>query len=504
MLCAGQLYGMEVPQKGPDYITILPKELKQEIIVLLTTSDTLEEAIEAVRALTETNKELNAIVNNPITTRTLVRIMAQKFTAPSEYIAMKLSTQGSANYRALSLDLMNTLWQEDFVQAEDLVNEGADIDFQTADTYPMLCEANDILNTDAIFHLGILTTALPIAISIQGLIASKQDTLPELKSLQNNDFLKDKIQSLVQKNQADLENAQAKLKEIKSLISNAIQRTKILLTDTQINQLSAKIDEDHFQEALDIIKQAKKYNGIIGYFPNNTNTYIFGANFSLVMYAIASDQLSILEWLINHKANLNVTMGTGDTALLMAISMGKKKTIELLLYNGADINQQNTLNKETRDEINRIIIEKSNVAKINYYYDTALYNSLDNETLKLIMFYGLTMPGQTPVIRLLNEINEFAEEEFNALLTLFLSKGANLNMQTMYGDSALRLLTTIEHDGFAKMMKLLLDHGADPSIKNNYDKTALDYSKEEDEEEDHERDEKIQLLEDAMKKQQKK
>ncbi len=42
---------------------------------------------------------------------------------------------------------------------------------------------------------------------------------------------------------------------------------------------------------------------------------IIGANFSLIMYAIAANQLDLLEWLIKHKANLDLTMGTGDTAL---------------------------------------------------------------------------------------------------------------------------------------------------------------------------------------------
>ncbi len=48
----------------------------------------------------------------------------------------------------------------------------------------------------------------------------------------------------------------------------------------------------------------------------------------------------------------------------------------------------------------------------------------------------------------------------------------------------------MEGEGFAKLMKLLLDHGANPLIKDNNGLTALDHTRSEEAEGDPERDEK--------------
>ncbi len=48
-------------------------------------------------------------------------------------------------------------------------------------------------------------------------------------------------------------------------------------------------------------------------------------------------------------------MGTGDTALLLAIKLGKKEIVELLVKNKANVNQQNRL--KISEEVHKKIAE---------------------------------------------------------------------------------------------------------------------------------------------------
>ena len=78
------------------------------------------------------------------------------------------------------------------------------------------------------------------------------------------------------------------------------------------------------------------------------------------------------------------------------------------------------------------------------------------------------------------------------------------NIPASNGDTPLIILTSMQIEGSANIMKLLLDYGADPSTKNDEGMTALDYMKSKKSENDQEREEKIQLLENTMKKEPKK
>jgi ankyrin repeat protein len=92
---------------------------------------------------------------------------------------------------------------------------------------------------------------------------------------------------------------------------------------------------------------------------------------------------------------------------------------------------------------------------------------------------------------------KFSEEEFNSLLTLLISKGANLNIQDDATGATALILTALA--GHTDTMKLLLNYGADPLIKDKEGMTALDLMKSDKTANAPEREEKIQLLETAMK-----
>jgi hypothetical protein len=565
IVCAGQLYGMdptslyELRRTGPikpsvakadrpDYLAMLPPEVKGLIVLAVARSGTLQETIEAIRGLIETNKEFNVMLNDPIIIRAIIHILVQKFNTPSEYIAQQLSTKGSEQYITLSKELMATLWQgEYFHYAENLINRGADIDFQTADTYPIQCGSNNEMNPIVIAGLSRLAAFLPQAIQTQQIIANiksilfkkwpalivhrKQPKFLEREAAEEFSIFKkmSNFMNLSQKEQKQilltskkdsqelLVHFEESLHTLQSNLQEIVQAVQETFPhDKQWKTLSEKMSKGKFQKAFDIVtrQSTTQYKGILVYTIGETDTCIIGANFSLVMYAIVSNQLTILKWLIEHQANLDLTMGTGDSALLIAMSLGKQQMVELLINNGAHINQKNALNEETHNKV--LKIGKNFILNIGienmyfdapmhavlHYYDPTLYSVLNLPELILMMRDGFMIPGGTPLFRLvmMRMDKQFNEEEFNVLLKLLLNKGANPNIQTKDGETALIALSVTE--GHAQAMQLLLDHGADPTIKNSEGMTALDYVKSKGNENDPEREEKIELLEKAIKKQQ--
>ncbi len=570
IICAGQLYGMdptslyELRRTGPERgrykgFGDLPQDIKGLVVLTLAQSDTMEEAIQAIRSLTETDTAFNIAANDPIIIRAIIRILAQKFNAPSEYIAQQLSTKGSEQYVDLSKSLIATLWQGahfhyfDAIEksAEDLINAGADIDFQTADTYPMVCGSSDDIDPTVIYALEKLAASLPQTIETQQIIANikqiafkkwpelyihrkKQPKFLEKEVTQevisifmemdkfrrlSKEEQKQKLLTSKKYSQELLAHFEESVKKSQSDLQATVQLLKNTFpNDKQWKKLSEEISKGKLQKALDIVtlQQPTKYKGILVFIRKETNTCIIGANFSLVMYAIATNQPTILEWLIKHKANLNLTMGAGDTALLMAMSMGRPQMAELLINNGANINQKGTLNEETDRALRKLNGFGINVNLANSYFDAAehallpyydpiLYSLLNGNELISIMADALLGVGIPPLFRLIMMLiykKLFSEEEFNALFTLLISKGADPNIQeNSYGVTALMALALV--DGHANLIKSLLDYGADPFIKNNKSMTALDYMKSERRENDPELNEKIRLLEEAMKKERK-
>ncbi len=489
-LCASALNGMEVPKPNPqkqDYMAMLPTEIKKEIVLALVQSSTVEEAVNAIRSLTETNKEFNKIINDPITTRTIIRLLVQKFNAPSGYIAQQLGTPGSKYYLQLSSQLPYLLWKQDFDSAEKLLHAGADMDFQPVDTYPMFCTTSGTINL-----LG----------AIDGIIYMKTVIIDTEKSLLFAQEQSPLDEENIKTHQQIIKSYQDALQETISNLQNLTQNNKnIFKNDEEFNYFISIIEKENFQEAFALIKPKEviSYNqGITAYYAiGETDVCAIGANFSLVIYTIAANQPALLEWLFKHKANLDLFMGTGTTALLMAIDLGKKDIIELLVKNGANINQKNIAKakkEEIREDAPFLISVDKQRAKMPY----AL---LDNDTLTSIFEIGLAISEETPLINLLLS-DQFTDEEQYDLVKLLLDNGANPNMQDAYGNTPLTFALSME----SNFMKLLLDHGADPSIKDNDGLTVLERmtqpeENDEEDEEDEEREEKIEILKNAIKKQ---
>jgi ankyrin repeat protein len=171
-------------------------------------------------------------------------------------------------------------------------------------------------------------------------------------------------------------------------------------------------------------------------------------NLTPLMYAAREGSLQTARVLAEAGANLNLTEPDGATALVLAIMNGHYDTAALLLEKGADPN----------------IADSAGMA--------ALFATVDMNTLTEI--YG--RPRRT------------SSDQLNALglITKLLEHGANVNAQLKSptlqrahtpGDRNLGEGTTplmrAARNGDADAMRILLEHGADPTIAQKNHITAL-------------------------------
>lgn len=145
LLCASQLYGMELPSKEQ-----LPPELYTEIIrKAVETSNTLEEAVKAVNAASALQ---GAKYENLKDFTRLVHILANKFNASTEEVANLFGTKTAQHYLYLGKKVQNIVFNskgrigEHVDEVNKLIAEGADVNYVAQSGMTALIQAAMSLN----------------------------------------------------------------------------------------------------------------------------------------------------------------------------------------------------------------------------------------------------------------------------------------------------------------------------------------------------------------------
>jgi ankyrin repeat protein len=134
-----------------------------------------------------------------------------------------------------------------------------------------------------------------------------------------------------------------------------------------------------------------------------------------LILALREDSMKVFDVLVNAKGiNLNIRSRNGDTALMIASYKSNKRAVEKLLAQGAEVNQQGW---------------------------TALH-------------YG-SAAGSNDIVRIL------------------LDKSAYIDAESPNGTTPIMMAA---RGGHIKTVKLLLDEGADASLKNELGMSAIDFA----------------------------
>lgn len=166
--------------------------------------------------------------------------------------------------------------------------------------------------------------------------------------------------------------------------------------------------------------------------------------FEICMYGC----INIAKKLIKKGANINIADKYGETILDLATSVGDIYFVELLLQNGVDLNIGNPLGNaisEGRFEFVKLFVEHgADIHKKYTYSSYAIYDAS--------LYY----------------------EKNSEILYYLLEKGVDVNVQNNYGDTP---LLQASFEGYFELVRILLNNGADPRIKNTANKDAIDLAK---------------------------
>ncbi len=210
----------------------------------------------------------------------------------------------------------------------------------------------------------------------------------------------------------------------------------------------------------------------------------FGDN--VLAYAAEHGHIDIIEWLIDHGLDLKNEIKDTNYALRGAAYKGELKVVKFLINKGADINggvfraEENPLMKAARyDRIKmaEFLVDKgADLEATNFDGNTPLQFAAYEGKVKMLKF--LLEKGA--------DINAKNKTNWNALMQatlggfdevakILLEKGSDVDViGTEKGGTALMLAAWKPSE---KIVKLLLDYGADKTIKDKKGRTALDYAK---------------------------
>ncbi|KAI0366393.1 apses-domain-containing protein [Pilatotrama ljubarskyi] len=205
------------------------------------------------------------------------------------------------------------------------------------------------------------------------------------------------------------------------------------------------------------------------YGANGSNQAVYGDQ---ILEYFISDSNQIPEILINPPPDFDPNMAIDDdghTALHWAAAMGRIRIVKLLLTAGADIYK---VNKAGQTALMRSVMFANNydVRKFPELYELLHKSTLNIDNSNRTVFHHIVdvamSKGKTHAARyymetVLQRLSDFPQELADII-----------NFQDEDGETALTMAARCRSK---RLVKLLLDHGADPKIANKDGKNAEDY-----------------------------
>lgn len=174
-----------------------------------------------------------------------------------------------------------------------------------------------------------------------------------------------------------------------------------------------------------------------------------------VLHMAASQGMAELcQQLIDFGKEVNEEDENGLTSLHYAVAKGNHETISLLVANGADVNAG---------------IEKNDI--------TPLYAAMlgSEDIIELLLDLGADPYALIPLAGGVSAspLTYASYSSQEAIVRLFVKRGVDVNFQTPQGFTALHVMAIL---GKFDMVKLLLELGADVTLKDKDGLTAYDYA----------------------------
>jgi ankyrin repeat protein len=188
----------------------------------------------------------------------------------------------------------------------------------------------------------------------------------------------------------------------------------------------------------------------------------------------------MIRFLLDHGADINAKLARG-TPLCWAAGQGDRRTIELLLAHGADLNKglhsdRTALDHAfgTRDlDMIRWLVDRGAEMDIAVTgQENLLYAAMTSQRLvDFLIAQGVDVDaadedGQTPLLYV-------ADSGDAAMARLLIAHGADVNATMAYDETPLHRAA---REGSAGMVEVLVNNGADVNAQTTDGLTALDYA----------------------------
>jgi len=219
---------------------------------------------------------------------------------------------------------------------------------------------------------------------------------------------------------------------------------------------------------IEIVEMLLKKNADV----NSQNLY----NFDALYYALINDQEKVAQLLINNGANISLKDIHGERAFFIAALKNHKEIVKLIIDKNFEKNTQITLTEAIlRNQINQvksIITNETNIDSIKTTSEkTPLMLAVilgHKEIVKLLIDLGSNINAQdlsssTSLIYALLSRN-------SDIVKLLLDHGVKIDKQNLFGNTPLIQAADI---GDINIVKLLIEAGANINIKNSNGTTAL-------------------------------
>lgn len=216
------------------------------------------------------------------------------------------------------------------------------------------------------------------------------------------------------------------------------------------NALNLSLYRDFKEIAEFLIKQGSDVNSIL----KNV--------FAVIVERGSKD---LIELLLAHGVNVNVDLGHGRTALMIAASRSNKEMLELLIEHGADINARTKLGETPLMWCS--YSERNAVTLIEHGADVNAVNKQGTSTYEMFIdFYGkdsgivefLVQHGAKTNVH--NLFIEAIKNNNTDEVLKFINNGANLNLSFHIPSEYTPLMVAAQYDS-KEVAELLIEHGAE-------------------------------------------